>query len=134
MRDKILSYITIFAIMCFAMLLGISVVIPMGKMTYNSLFVHDEEIKKQAEEEVLNNIDAVMSPIYAPIDFAVELKKAEQDRWNKALEDGYIVYLDGQEVDVNTLVLTEYKFVIDDELKIIKGTKKRGFLAKLLGL
>lgn len=39
-------------------------------------------------------------------------------------DSGYAAYLEGSPVDVHTVALSEYKIEIDDDLKIIKLTKK----------
>ena len=44
-------------------------------------------------------------------------------RYNEAVAKNYVVYVDGTEVDPKGIDVTEYKCVIDDDLKVVKLTK-----------
>lgn len=55
---------------------------------------------------------------------ASEKQQAVIDEVCEKYDNGYATYLEGSLVDMHTVALSEYKIEIDDDLKIIKLTKR----------
>lgn len=48
---------------------------------------------------------------------SVTNKKMKTDRWEKAITDGYVFYIDGQEIDPQNINMNKYQVTYDDEAK-----------------
>lgn len=44
-------------------------------------------------------------------------RKMKTDRWEKAITDGYVFYIDGQEIDPQNINMNKYQVTYDDETK-----------------
>ena len=57
-------------------------------------------------------------------------KQTVTDEMCEKYDSGYAAYLEGIPIDVHTVALSEYKIEIDDDLKIIKLTRKNNLSSK----
>ena len=77
-------------------------------------------------EKIVNGIrervDEAFQPMYE------ELEKHERERQqeiNQCIEEEYIVYLDGQEVDIRKIDISLYSYSINHEEKVVYVTQKQ---------
>lgn len=69
---------------------------------------------------VVNILYAILGIVAAIVIITPILDMYTLKQLETAIEDNYIFYLDGVPVDPDTLILSEYTTIIDEEARIVK--------------
>ena len=71
---------------------------------------------------IFEKVDEAFQPMYEELE---KYEKERQQELNQCIEEEYIVYLDGQEVDIRKIDISLYSYSINHEEKVVYVTQKQ---------
>ncbi|MBR4315079.1 MAG: hypothetical protein IKP66_09245 [Lachnospiraceae bacterium] len=118
MREDVSRYLIIAGIMLVVLAIIGKLFVPMSKLVL-AQFKGDTEQYDVAQNEVMEAYDEIYAPVTNVVDAVEDAKQTKEMQLQKAIENGYTLFVNGKREQLEDVAIKRYNYSIDDTTKSI---------------